>query len=753
MDNKAHIILHIKLYETKDLTDFISLAAKKQGDSGLVIHVLTTDAGEDQEKALREWLSGHKKAAGVCQITDESDLQALRYAMMPVYVFEPTLEFWERIFAAYVLPDVQYTMFAQDFLWKLTYGVLWPYNYDEDQMAEAHRRVSEILNLVNDLRIQDIKSYGRPKKIYMFSLMTNGSIGFRQENDGRLRVLRYGAPVYTSHGSELMITRFRPHDGLISIRGFLKNPVYTFAGEPVLYIQKGEDRQGAVKVPLCESSWSYSSAVEKTNDFYSFTLELSEDEYRDFSFFIELAGKRSETYLNFIYETVFFLTCGRNRYYLDGKRYMFRDNHFYVDPEDKKEKEQFYREQQETADRDDPEMGVLRRKTVQQVESVREAGRRIWLYYDSVDDAGDNGYIQFMHDVKIDDGAERYYVLNGDLKDCESMFPGKLRDRVVIFGSEKHMMLLVSCEKILTSYIEFENLLPVDLKRYDYVINAATIPEVTYLQHGVCIAWEPWKYALDRLPVDHVVISTREELNEALGENGYTEDKLIKAGMPRLDLLDREKVPEKKILYAPAFRIALVDHDELGFGPIKHGNTGYRPAVTRFSESAFYRGSLEFLKSPELAKALKQYGYRLEFRIHPFMKCYRDLYELDGDVITCAPDDADISDYQIVVTDFSSIMMDFEYMGRSVLHYCPDYKEFRSGMYDYRRLTFDPVTEGPGPWTEDAESAVRGLEKLMARDGVLSRKYRKRGRRQFFERTEDCRDMIYKAVSGEERSV
>ena len=41
-------------------------------------------------------------------------------------------------------------------------------------------------------------------------------------------------------------------------------------------------------------------------------------------------------------------------------------------------------------------------------------GRRIWLFFDKLYKAGDNGEYAFRHAMKRNDGIECYYVINAD---------------------------------------------------------------------------------------------------------------------------------------------------------------------------------------------------------------------------------------------------------------------------------------------------------------------------------------------------
>ncbi len=137
--------------------------------------------------------------------------------------------------------------------------------------------------------------------------------------------------------------------------------------------------------------------------------------------------------------------------------------------------------------------------------------KRIWLYHDCKGVGVDNAYYQFVHDFSIDDGVERYYVVNGSVDAVKDKFTPEQQKNLIAFRSTKHKLRYLNAEKVITAFIEKENYLPYFSDIYSEYIDLFS-GDVYYLQHGVLHAHLPWKYSYDRLDVTGEVISTNYEV-------------------------------------------------------------------------------------------------------------------------------------------------------------------------------------------------------------------------------------------------
>jgi len=132
------------------------------------------------------------------------------------------------------------------------------------------------------------------------------------------------------------------------------------------------------------------------------------------------------------------------------------------------------------------------------------AKRNIWLYSDS-HGVLDNGYYQFLHDMKKDDGVERYYIMSSKDSNLYENFSKEVKDRVVWHKSKKHKDLFLKCSKILMSYSSLSIYSPFqNITWYSDKLNY----ELIYLQHGILHASLPRLYGKEFTEIDKFIVSS-----------------------------------------------------------------------------------------------------------------------------------------------------------------------------------------------------------------------------------------------------
>ena len=285
----------------------------------------------------------------------------------------------------------------------------------------------------------------------------------------------------------------------------------------------------------------------------------------------------------------------------------------------------------------------------------------------------DNGLKQFLHDATIIDEVERYYVLTD--KKQKRHIPAE--EKTVVFGSKKHVRLLKEANKVLTAFIENNNIFPFPEKKYSEFANQMHF-ETIYLQHGVLHIDMPWKYSPEKIIADRVVVASDVDY-QLFKKNGFREDVLWKIGMPRFDELPKgNKAVNRRILFAPSWRSYLVGSNVKG---------KWQLLEKKFLASNFYYGLKSLLEDARLSKLLDEYGYELDLKLHPIFRDYASKFSFVNDRISLK-DKVHEEDYDLFITDFSSYMFDFIYMGTPVLSFISDYDEFKCGMNGYRKVDF-----------------------------------------------------------------
>lgn len=655
------------------------------------------------------------------------------------YLFENTMEFWEEEFGKFSGPVPRYlqALYVSDVNWKNRGNVLVPYHYEGEQLERAIGRIEALLERVDVEVIAGHPSLDSFHRAFMLQHKRNCEVTV--ENGVNSLALRAdGLLTYYRAKIEIILLRTIPKGNSLEIYGFLKSPCFQFGEKPRLYAkQLGAAGYTTVEVPIRESSWSYNGAKVKTNRFWLFTYNLEVEEMGSVDFRVDFNGRRLPTNYFFMPRAIFSASAPRRYSFVkQGWLYSFRDNTFYIEriAED---------ELPTTKDSLKQIVSLKTLKDKKQVvrvaaQKLRESGRRIWLYHDCHGVEKNNAYYQYIHDIEMDDGIERYYVVNDLVSSKRHLFtPAQMR-HVIKFKSAQHKLLFLGAEKIITAYVERTNWTPFSdkvMKNYSDLFDG----EVVYLQHGVLHAHAPWKYSLDRLLIDKEVISTDFERRNLCENYCFEERNLIPAGMPRYDFIDPETKPKRKILLAPSWRKYLVRQQ-------RDGQWYGVPGI--FSKSRFYEETRKLLDDERLQEALEEYDFTLELKLHPILsELYKSMFSLSGQRIKLAEESVDDSEYAIFITDFSSYRFDFVYQKRGILYFLPDKDEFRSGMCDYRETDL-PLDGMFGDMATTADEAVDLLIDMMKRDGQPKPHYQEQMDGFFLHYDNNQRDRIYKALIG-----
>ncbi len=652
------------------------------------------------------------------------------------YIFEPTTAFWENLFASYNgnVPQYIQALYVNDLNWKGKSDILLPYHYDDESFGVVKKRLCDLLNRVDDEVILNHPQVENPHKFFMLELKDRESLEVKSGYKG-VAIMKNDIPLFYDRALPLSLCRFKVNDSFAYIDAFLRSPIFSLCEKPEAFIHLVNDSgTKIVKAELEASAWDYYHAKIKTNKFWRLRFEWDYKKYPVIFFASKIDGKEVPVRLESMIPTAPF-NAAVNR------KVLFRCSHEFEIEENgfvsrrssaAKEKSSLTTYQHYLLPRK-PRTFAWRQYCMKTVLS----GRRIWLYCDCRNVLKDNGYYQFIHDFDMDDGVERYYVVNDNI-DRKALFTPKQRRHIIKFGSLKHRKYFLAAEKVITAFAEFTNINPFPVGVWKYYTDIFKA-EVVYLQHGVLHAFLPWKYANDRLTlIDREVISTTFERSNMSENYGFRAKDLIPAGMPRYDFIDAEKVvSEKKVLFAPTWRKYLVQYNSDG---------SFSPAFDKFEKSIFFKETYAFLHSKELEKYLEENDWYLDFKLHPIFSEYASLYNLNGGRIRIADRAVDEKTYKVFITDFSSFCFDFVYLKKTIMYFIPDEELFKAGLNDYRKLDL-PHEKGFGPASYDANSAIEQLCGIIGRGGEPEKLYSERMDGFFIHYDDKCRDRIYEALT------
>ena len=586
------------------------------------------------------------------------------------YIFEQSMKMFEDMFYGYNrVPLAFQGLYINDLAWKLRANMLYPYHYGEKQFQRVMDRIQNLLKSVDTEVILEHPEIDFFHKYYWLSLKPNHQAEAFSETD-TFGIKVAGKEVFSSKTVEIVVTRIREDNGNLIIRGFLKSVVFSFSEKPKLFaVVNGEE----IEQELYSSSHSYYLCHTKTNVFYAFCLEILFEQLNNFRFFMELEGNRYECTYYFMPKVPFSYPYERYDAVIRKRHIQYDkiENQFVVTNQkwDKVLKKNSYTHWMMYR------VASLRRKAI----ALRKR-KRIYLYYDCRGVKKDNGYYRFLEDYGKNDGIVRKYIVDPKLN-LDELFSASQKKDVILFGSEAHKVYVLAAEKIYTAFIEDNNIFPFPAHELGLYSDFFDF-EIEYLQHGILHADIPWKYTPEMIMADKICVSTEYEVQLFQQKYHFREQDIVRKCMPRLKQLDKQIIPENKILFAPSWRQYLIGANVDG---------RWQPKEEALLQSDYYQGMIKLLNSNKMHELLEQHNYTLEVKLHPIFKEYTHLFQIKNERIRIVEETDKIETYRIFMTDFSSFLFDFVYLGRKVCSFIPDEMQFRSGMNGYRAI--EPESE------------------------------------------------------------
>ncbi|RAI83451.1 CDP-glycerol glycerophosphotransferase [Macrococcoides caseolyticum subsp. hominis] len=296
----------------------------------------------------------------------------------------------------------------------------------------------------------------------------------------------------------------------------------------------------------------------------------------------------------------------------------------------------------------------------------------VWLIGERKDTAQDNGIVFFqwlMDNTEI----EAYYVIDSDSKDYDSI---KHKKNVLVFGSLEHFKIAATAGVLICTH-DLENILPYKTNK-DFFGYQNTIK--VFLQHGVLgrknVEYHKWNY---EVPFDLFNVSSKpEKYDIVVNQMGYKPDEVAITGLPRFDRLPLEnnKKDIKKILIMPTWRDWL--NNDISF-----------------NNSEYLEHYINLISNKQIINYCKENHIDINFYPHyrsqEFFRDYIDRYNLQVNFIELGQRTVQdlLIEHDILITDFSSVSFDFNYMNKPVIFYHFDFERFfRKGILRPKSETF-----------------------------------------------------------------
>lgn len=324
----------------------------------------------------------------------------------------------------------------------------------------------------------------------------------------------------------------------------------------------------------------------------------------------------------------------------------------------------------------------------------------MWLICEDYNEARDNGFWLYRYIRKEHPEQDVVYAINQKSVDYNRV---KDLGEVIQYGSFRHWVYYLAASKNISSQKGGKPNAAVCyfLEVYGLLKNTRV-----FLQHGVIRDDMPWCY-YENTKMRLFVCGAKKEYDFVKETYGYPKGYVKYLGLARFDGLHDFKVKKNQILIMPTWREWIATPTSKS----KELDTD----VSNFVSTDYYKHWNAVLNSEKISRVLEEYNLKIIFYPHRNMQKYLKEFRTGSENIIIADwrkyDVQELlKESALLITDLSSIFMDFAYMRKPMIYYQFDMDKFRKGQY--QKGYFDYKRDGFGPVCEDLQSLEKEILKM-----------------------------------------
>lgn len=319
--------------------------------------------------------------------------------------------------------------------------------------------------------------------------------------------------------------------------------------------------------------------------------------------------------------------------------------------------------------------------------------RKVWLIGENLGQiAQDNGFAFFEYCIKNHKAEKIYYVARKDNKDIKNL--SLYQSHVLEYDSFKHLINYHLAEYLIVSH-GIRDVIP---SIFHNKINTNN-KDIIYLQHGIT-AMKKIFFNKDSYngKIRKFVVCSEQEKNIFINYMGFKAENIMITGFSRFDkLINNNKNKRKEIILMPTWRDWSLNNEE------------------EFLNSDFYLKYNSLLKNKRLHRLLEENNIYLKFYPHiEIQKKYIHLFtDINShiEIVNIGQETVQdlIRNSMLMITDYSSVALDFNYLEKPVLFYQFDLNEYLFHRGSFINLESDLI----GDRYIEEKDLIDGLERYI----------------------------------------
>lgn len=330
--------------------------------------------------------------------------------------------------------------------------------------------------------------------------------------------------------------------------------------------------------------------------------------------------------------------------------------------------------------------------------------KQIWLLSERVNSASDNTYYLFEYLINNRSDIKPYYLI-----DKTATKPIKKLEKlgnIIYLGSLKHKLFMLYADKYITSFTFEETMTPYDSKLYKELYKKEIRSKQTIsIQHGMIIHNISPYLSKNYYNIDYITANSvyeKEIIKETLG---YKDEEILITGMARHDNLIENSTKNNEILFMPTWQRGLQNLNE-----------------NQFIETEYFKKIYELVNDDSINAYLKSNQLKMCVLMHPQFEKFSGHFENNNNLIKYVKTSEVeipelISNSLFLITDFSSVAVDFLFQKKNVVFY--QYNKYASHHVPSKQIEYSDI----GEIVSNLDEMLKSLEKIKENNYNLLQKY------------------------------
>lgn len=590
------------------------------------------------------------------------------------------------------IPKYIQSVILYELNWRLKFDALFPRHLSEEKYKEWENKYLKVLSFIeNEVLITNPNMDRFHAYYFLMNKVNKEHLKFELQNN-RVLFQYKGNEILKIDKFLIVFSKFKIINNKLVISGFIKEPMLELLEDDLklYFVNITTGKKTALK--LYKSSYGYYKSYEYTNLFLQFDYEFPLNE-GVFDFKIELNGFEYDTRYYFLINTMIKTATAK-------ERRVFYNNYCINTINNKinisnnvirniKDKIAFYNRLKKH------HYGLLYLYKHFKLTS----DNKINLYSDRYGQFSEAYQLFKKHLLEKKDEQHFYIFKKNNPINLLTKVSNEERKYFIEFGSLEHKKLFLNANKIYTSSTNVSNYSPFNRKEFNILAENFQF-ELIWLKGFMNNGFFPKKYAKEVTNVDKVIVKSEKDKLNLINNYNYLEEQIeiIKKDIEK-NLNNRK---QNHILISFTWRSYLLEY---GFKYVEEKKN------SRFAKSDYYLNLMKLLNSDEI-KFLIQNGYKVDFYLHPYFKVYSDLFNFINMDIKVLHQLESLEPYDILISDYSSLLDAFENEGKRTIKYHIDFDDFKTGSH-----MFNTVIDNSN-YVYNHETLMKLLKELPVGKGV-----------------------------------